>query len=329
MVNNEFCQEYGKYVLESFEFECGMSLDNAVVEYNFLGCPKYDDDGNICNAVVFTHRFNDNCSSINNFDDIIKEGGPLDKNEYFIISITSLGYPESCSPSTTDLKYNFPQYTFKDRVNFKKQFLKECLSIEKIHGIFSIGLGGYEALTWACEYPQDMDFIIVLGSSSSTNGYKYVLSKCVDSLIESNDSFYSDVYDESMSTLMISILQLIYLNYFSKNIFKNLTNDEIDVLMEDFIDKGLFIDIYDFKFKNDAVLNYNIKDKLNNIEAKSLIMNPKGESFYSSKLDATPLANSIPNSKLVLFDSKRDYSDIEDYTIVEDDLFEFLDEFKK
>ena len=119
------------------------------------------------------------------------------------------------------------------------------------------------------------------------------------------------------------------MNYFSKNIFKNLTNDEIDVLMEDFIDKGLFIDIYDFKFKNDAVLNYNIKDKLNNIEAKSLIMNPNGESFYSSKLDATPLANSIPNSKLVLFDSKRDYSDIEDYTIVEDDLFEFLDEFKK
>ena len=74
-------------------------------------------------------------------------------NEFFIVSITSFGCPESCSPSTTDLKHQFPQYTIKDMVNFKKRFLKEFLSIEKIQGLLGVGLGGYEVLTWAVSYP--------------------------------------------------------------------------------------------------------------------------------------------------------------------------------
>jgi hypothetical protein len=41
-----------------------------------------------------------------------------------------------------------------------------------------------------------------------------------------------------------------------------MSNDEIDVLMEDFVDDGFFMDLYDFKFINDSILNYNVGDKL-------------------------------------------------------------------
>ena len=45
---------------------------------------------------------------------------------------------------------------------------------------------------------------------------------------------------------------------------------------DDFVDEGLFVDIYDFKLRNDAVLEYDVEDKLHNIKAKSLILGIDG-----------------------------------------------------
>lgn len=47
-----------------------------------------------------------------------------------------------------------------------------------------------------------------------------------------------------------------------------MSNSEIDRLMDDFVDEGLFTDIYDFKFRNDCVLGYDVEDKLKDIKAK-------------------------------------------------------------
>ena len=247
MNRSEIRQEYGTYVMDNFDFENGGSLNDVVVEYSILGRPKYDDDGNITNAILFSHGFSGSHSSLNDFSDVMGKGDALDINDFFFISVTTLGFPDSCSPSTTGWKHNFPKYTVLDRVNFKRQFIKEFLNMEKVHGLTGMGLGGYEVLTWAATYPDEMDFIMVLGTSCKTNGYRYVISKCIDSFIESNDDFYTGVYNESLSMIMVSIYQLLYSNYFSKKTFHNMTNSEIDVLMDDFVDEGLFVDIYDFK----------------------------------------------------------------------------------
>ena len=322
-------QENGKYVMDTFEFESGEVLDDVVVEYSLFGRPRYDEEGNIENAIVFFHGFNGDHSSINNFYDFMSEGNVLDMNNYFFISMTSLGFPDSCSPSSTGLKHKFPSYTILDRVNFKRQFLKEFLNIGKIHGLSGWGTGGYEILTWAATFPDDMDFILLLDTSFKTNGYRYVISKCIDSFIESNDDFYSEVYNESLSRIMVSINHLLYSAYFSKKTFHNMTNSEIDVLMDDFVDAGLFVDIYDFKFRNDAVLEYDVEDKLENIKAKTLIVSSDDDIYYSAELDATPLSEKIANSSLVVFNSKRSHRDAEDYTVVYGDVEEFLEEFKK
>ena len=50
-------------------------------------------------------------------------------------------------PSTTKLKFDFPEYTIKDRVNFKRKFLAEAFNISKVLGILGVGIGGYEAYT--------------------------------------------------------------------------------------------------------------------------------------------------------------------------------------
>ena len=329
MDDSNFRKEQGIYSMKSFEFEQGKVLKNVDVEYFLYGRPKYDEEGNITNVVVVCHRFNGNHSSFTAFSEYFGEGGVFDVEDYFVVSLTSLGFPNSCSPSKTGLKHNFPNYSIKDRVNFRRQFLKEFLDIDKTLGVMGAGVGGYEVLTWASLYPDEMEFIVVLGSSFKTNGYRYVISKCIDSIIESHDDFYSNVYSESLSRIMVSINRLLYSNYFSKKTFQDMSNDEIDVLMDDFVDDGLFFDIYDFKARNDAILDYDIENDLKNIKAKSLIISSKDDIYYTPEFDTIPLGNLIPNSKVLLFDSKRDYRDIEDYSPLDEDVYQFMAEFKK
>lgn len=328
MVNNEEFIGHDKFVLDKFEFESGSVLENVVVEYLAKGTPEYDEDGNITNAIIYCHKFNGNFFSLNELYRITAKGKPLDFDKYYFISITSLGVPNSCSPSTNGLKHNFPKYTILDRVNFKRQFLKERFDIEKVHGVIGRGMGGYEVFSWACEYPDEMDFIMVSGSTFKTNGYRYVVSKCIESIIESSDDFYSDVYSDSLSKMMVSINRVMYSNYFSKNIFQKMTNDEIDVLMDDFVDNGLFVDIYDLKWINDAVLKYNVEDKLKNIKADALIVCADNDVYYTPEFDLLPLKHLIKNSKVILYDSNEDYVDYEEHPLINDELGGFLNNLK-
>ncbi|WP_458406534.1 alpha/beta fold hydrolase [Methanobrevibacter sp.] len=328
MSNNEIFIGYDKYTLDSFEFESGDVLENVEVEYLAKGTPKFDENGKITNVIIYCHKFNRTYSSLDELYRLTAKGKPLDYDEYYFISITSLGFPGSCSPSTTELKHNFPKYTIKDRVNFKRQFLKERFNIDKVRGVIGRGLGGYEVYTWATEYPDEMEFIMVSGSSYKTNGYRYVISKCIESIIDSSDDFYSEIYSESLSMMMVSINKLLYSTYFSKKLFQNMNNDEIDVLMDDFVDDGLFIDIYDFKLRNDSILEYNVEDKLKDITAHALIVSANNDMYYTPEFDVLPLKDLIKNSKIILFDLVDEYEDYEDHPDVEKGLWEFMNSLK-
>lgn len=319
---------YGKYILDEFEFDYGRVLKDVVVEYTTLGTPEYDSEGNITNAVIFCHRYNGNYSSINDYHQLIGPHSELSDLNFFYISITSLGYPESCCPSTTNLKYDFPQYSNKNRVDFKRKFLAEKFNIRNVLGIIGIGAGGYETYTWACEYPDEMEFIIIANSSFKTNGYRYIASKVVDAMIDSSDAYYDDLYSETLSRIMVSINRLIYSQYFSKKVFQNLTTDEIDALMDDFVDEGLFVDIYDLKFRNDCVLNYDLEDKLENIKAKTLILSPSDDIYFTPEFDVYPLKDKIENLEIFIFDS-HDFAFNDDYSIFVDVFRNFIDEFKR
>jgi homoserine O-acetyltransferase len=328
MLDGDVIINYDKYKLESFEFESGKVLEDVEIEYSAKGTPKYDDEGNITNAIIYFHKFNGNYSSIDGLYSLTSPGNVFDFSQYYFISITSLGYPESCSPSSTNLKHNFPKYTMKDRVNFKRQFLRERFNIEKVHGLIGKGVGGCEIYTWACEYPDEMDFIMIAGSSYKTNGYRYVISKCMESILESSDDFYSDLYSDSLSRMMVSINKLLYSNYFSKKMFQKMSNDEIDVLMDEFVDEGLFVDVYDFKFRNDCVMEYNVEDKLGNITADALIISSNNDMYYTPEFDLLPLNDLMKNVTVVLFEDENSYLDYDDCSIVETEINSFMEKIK-
>lgn len=319
---------YRKHVFDEFEFENGQVLRDVEVEYTTRGTPKYDDEGNIINAIIYCHRFNGNCLSIEDLNQLIGSKSGLSDFNFFYISITSLGYPESCSPSTTKLKFDFPKYSIRDCVNFKRKFLSDVFNMNSILGILGVGTGGYEAFTWGCEYPDEMEFLIIGSSSFKTNGYRYLTSKALSSLIESNDAYSDNVYNEQLSKIMFSINSLIYTQYFSKRAFQNFTHDELDMLMDAFVEEGSTEDIYDFKFRNDSTLNYDMEDKLSNIKAKTLIVGASEDIYYSPEFDIYPLKDKIENLEINIFDAD-EYVYNYDYSRFIGLFREFLEEFKK
>lgn len=319
-----FDNEYSNYIMDSFEFESGRILENVNVEYWVSGTPKYD-NGNIVNAVVYFPNFkSENSILAESHNKIYDEFG----DDYFFIKITALGVPNSCSPSSTGLKYNFPHYTVNDRVNFKRQFLKEKFSIEKVVGLIGERVSGFEVYTWACEYPDEMDFIINLNTTFKTYGYRYVLLNVADSLFDFHDDFYGDEYSSSLSNMMVLLSRLMFLGNFPKNVFEEFSNDEIDVLMQDYVDEGFFIDIYDFKSRNDCLLRYDVFDKLKNIKAKSLIMGSSDYLYFNNEKDILPLKDLIECSNIILFKDKESYYDEYDYSDISLEIISFLKQFK-
>lgn len=312
----------------SFEFESGRVLEDVNVEYSVNGNPKYDEEGNISNLIIYCPTLKGGHSILDDYHKIISSGFDFKKSDYCFIKITSLGAPGSCSPSSTGLKYNFPEYTFKDRVNFKRQFLSEKFNIKNVLGILGEGLGGFEVYTWACEYPDDMDFIVVINSSFKTYGYRYVMVKCAESIIDSSDDFYSEGYSVSLSKLIVAITRLRFAGYFSRNELEELSNDEIDVLMDDYVDEGLFMDIHDFKSRNDCILKYDVGDKLSDIKAKTLIIGIKGYLFSNAE-EVLYLKDIIKNSKVAIFDGKISFYDENDYSEIGSEIISFLGDFNK
>ena len=319
---------YRKHILEEFEFESGDILQDVEVEYTTRGTPKYDSEGNITNAIIYCHRFNGNCLAIEDLHQLIGPESGLSDFNFFYISITSLGYPESCSPSTTNLKFDFPEYSIKDRVNFKRKFLDEVFNMTKVLGILGVGIGGYEAYTWACEYPDELEFLIIGSSSFKTDGYRYITSKALDNMIYISDAYWDNVYSEDLSKMMFSINSLIYSQYFPKRAFQKFTKDELDIFLDKFIEEGSSEDIYDFKYRNNALLDYDVEDKLSNIKAKTLIVGSSEEIYYSPEFDLWPLKDKIENVEIQLFEAEN-FVYKYDYSMFVTLFREFLEEFRK
>ena len=200
--------------------------------------------------------------------------------------------------------------------------------LHKVLGIIGEGMGGFGVYTWACEYPDEMEFIIILNSTYKTGGYRYVLLRTAESIIDSCDDFYSNEYSVSLTKIIVALSRLRFAGQFSNNVFESLSNDELDVLMEDFVDEGLFMDIHDFKSRNDCLLEYNVSDKLHNIKAKALIIGFGDSLYFNSESDILPLKDIITDSKIIAFKDKENFYDEEDFSELKLETMSFLKQFK-
>ena len=316
------------HVMESFEFEYGRVLENVEVEYKTFGTPKYDEEGFITNAVLFFSTFNGIYSFLRESHKYIMDNGNFTDEFYFIV-ISPLGIPGTCSPSSTGLNYEFPRYTLLDVVNFKRQFLADKFKIKKILGLVGEGIGGYIVLTWACEFPDDMEFIFLANSAAKVSGYRFIISQVLELIIDSIDDYYTDGYSVSKTKNMMAINALLFAHSSSKKIFNNLGNDEISAIFEDFNDECFFRDIYDLKFRNDCFLEYDVVEKLGNIKAKSFFVSTN-DNYFNYELDMLPFKDWVSNSIVLKQEDVKEkyYFEEKDYDPIGEEVIAFFKQFK-
>ena len=326
MYEEKFFLKHEQHFFDKFEFKSGAVIENAKVDYGFFGTPKYDDEGNIVNAVLFCHNFEGDFSSISDFNYLSGKDKVFDNDEYFTISITSLGSPESCSPSTSGLNHNFPNYEIEDLVNFQRQLLREKFpNIKKLKTIFGFSLGGFIALGWSVYYPDEMDSIILVSSSFKSQGNRYAYANLANRIIEQSSSYYSDIYDENISKILIFISQLHYLMSFSADYLNSLSIEEIDFSIDTFAENILFVDIYDIKLRNDFIMSYNLEDQLDKIKCKLFVIASGYTNFYIAKYDSIPLHETVEGSRYLFLDTGDDLNVGDHIYIIEDDLKDFMD----
>ena len=324
---NNFSRQHEIYKMNSFELGYGKILENIDVEYYTSGVPKYDDEGYITNAIVYCSSYKTPGSVLEGAHDYLERHSGFKEDEFFFITITGFGLPNSHSPSSSALNHNFPEYSFLDIVNFKKKFISEKFNIRKVLGLLGEENGGYEVFTWACEYPEDMDFILILNSDFKVSGYRFIISKGFEAIIESVGDYHTNAYSVSLSKAVVAIYTFMFAQSQSEKVFSNMSADEIEIFLEEFVDERLTTNIYDFNLRNNAILNYNVEDKLSNIKAKTLIIYSDESVFFNQPADVSVLKESIKYLKVLSFkSSKENYYDEEDYSLVGREVISFLDE---
>ncbi len=313
-------------MMDSFEFSNGKILKNVNVEYMTFGTPVYENN-KIINAIVYCHGSLGNYGGINKIFPLTYDGGPFDENKYFFISISALGSPGSCSPSSTDLKFNFPKYSIEDVVNFQKQFLFEKFGIDHVLGIIGNSMGGFVALTSAILYPDFAEFIMPGVSSYKVAGHDYILSKFVNEIITSDENYAKGFNNDSLKRTL-KLASLAEFNFgFSKEALRAMPIEELSQQFEDFGIESMELDIYDMKYCNESCLEYNIEDLLDRITAKVLIISCKQDPHFPPELDGIPMSKMIKNSEIIIMDSDLGHLCFNELESISHDLEEFMNQF--
>ncbi|NLU04822.1 MAG: alpha/beta fold hydrolase [Methanothermobacter sp.] len=287
------------FKIEEFQFESGEKIQGAPVEYRTTGNPSLDDMGVIDNAVIYIHGWSGDCSSVRRIAALTEPGGALEN--FFVISISSLGSPGSASPSTTAMGKDFPEYTILDMVNFQRQFLDEKFGIRKVRGVIGTSMGGFQALQWAAEYPDEMEFLIPLVTSWQVRGINYALFSYMNHLIEGDPEFRAGTRPERALSLAS---MLMYLHGLSREYYQGLENAELESSMMDMGSEGALMDPYDVIWRNRAAMKHDLSGKLESIRARTLIFGVNQDRYFPPELDTIPMAQLIPKAELVLFDSE-------------------------
>nr|WP_281177980.1 alpha/beta fold hydrolase [Methanobrevibacter cuticularis] len=281
------------------------------------------------NGVLYFHGSGGSCSSLRRIIDIIGVKKPLDIEKFFIIAITTLGSPNSPSPSTTGLGADFPLYSIEDMIRFQMEFLKSKFNIIHLKGLIGNSMGGFQAIEWAAKFPNTIDFLISLVSSYKVAGHNYALSKLMNHIIENDPNYNNGKYLQPLTSATKLANESTYVFGLSREFYRDkLTNDEIDLAMEELAEEGMEDDANDILYMNNAGLNYDIEDKLGNIIAKTLIVAINQDQYFPPELDAIPMSNMIKNSKLLLYDSLMGHIGTREINKVEKEIGEFLKAFK-
>lgn len=166
-----------------------------------------------------------------------------------------------------------------------------------------------------------------MNNLAKLSGISYIFFKSMESVLDSNDKIYFDVYDPSLSKLVVAVNKMLFLNYLSRNMLSNLSRDELDVLLDNFVEDGLFRNVHDLKCLCDCLLEYDVNDNLSNIKAKTILITIEGQFLVNVEKEVLSLENAIDDVEVMVIQlDEGEFDNGESYSAVLK-IFSFLNEY--
>ncbi|CAH0996001.1 Homoserine O-acetyltransferase [Emticicia aquatica] len=98
----------------------------------------------------------------------------VDTTQFFVILVDALGNGISSAPSNTD---NFPEISIRDMVNSQYTLLTKQLSINHLHAVMGVSMGGMQTFEWMVAYPDFMNKAIPIVGTPKQSYYDVLLWK--------------------------------------------------------------------------------------------------------------------------------------------------------
>jgi homoserine O-acetyltransferase/O-succinyltransferase len=158
------------FELGNLRLQCGMTLPNAQLTYQTYGELAADKS----NVVLYPTSYGAHHTDI---EWLIRRGGILDPDKWFVIIPNMFGNGLSSSPSNMAEPYGmgrFPAFSHWDNVQAQRRLLVEVFGIERLALVYGWSMGAQQALHWGAIFPDLVDNICAVCGSARTTPHNKV-----------------------------------------------------------------------------------------------------------------------------------------------------------
>ncbi len=284
---------------EGLKLQCGQLLAPITLRYETYGTLSPDAD----NAILIEHALSGDAHVAGYYsesdekpgwwDTMVGPGKTFDTNKYFIVCSNVIGGcsgstgPGSMNPATgTRYGMDFPFVTIADMVHAQKK-LMDHLGIRKWLCVAGGSMGGMQVLRWALLYPDCMESIIPIATTSRISAqsiaFNWVGREAIMSDPEWNGGHYTDQPDRGLAIARM----LAHITYLSEESMRRKFGRKLqsatdysfdfdkDFSVESYLEhQGMrFVDRFDanaYLYITRAIDYFDVADKSNGDLAKGL-----------------------------------------------------------
>jgi homoserine O-acetyltransferase len=159
--------QHGDYLVPSFTFASGATLENLRLHYRTLGTIRRGADGRVTNAVLAMHGTGGDGGQMLHppyARVLFRRGGLLDARTHFIIIPDLLGHGASSKPSD-GLRARFPSYSYDDLLRTTHALVVDGLGVDRLRLVTGASMGGMLTWMWGAAYPESAQALFPVAST--------------------------------------------------------------------------------------------------------------------------------------------------------------------
>jgi homoserine O-acetyltransferase len=258
------------------------------------------------------------------WDHYVGPGKPIDTDRYFVICSNILGScmgssgPTSINPATGNYwGLDFPLVTIADMVRAQRELLRH-LGISHLLAVVGGSLGGMQTLQWAADYPEMMDGVLALATTSRNSPQAIAFNEVARQSIMSDPHWNGgDYYEGRQPDLGLAVARMIgHITYLSDESMHMKFGRELR-------HGGGFAFNFETEFQVESYLHHQGKKFVERFDANAFLYMTKASDYFDLDLSnpESPARQSLGRAKarflLVSFTSDWLYPTYQSRQVVE------------